>query len=273
MDRILKIEVSLDPKLPIILADSRKCKQVMLNLLSNALKYTPNEGMIKVSAKLEKNSYIRIEVSDTGIGIEDHEIDNIFSEFHQADRIRDQQLGGTGIGLALTRRLVELHGGEIGVKSIHGKGSVFWFTLIAKKYSVIEPSEEQEETVLKKNVIGVHRILVVEDNDVNLAMILDMLSIQKHNIAVARNGLEAIEIAQSFEPELILMDIRMPVMGGLEATKRLRNIPGFADTPIIALTASTGSDAEDQQIAAGCIEHLAKPIQSKELFAALNRHL
>ncbi len=118
-----------------------------------------------------------------------------------------------------------------------------------------------------------HRILVAEDNEVNLALILDMLSIQGHEVTVARNGQEAIDLAQSHRPELILMDIKMPVMDGLEATRRLRAIPEFAQTPIIALTASTGSEAEDLQVTAGCTEHLAKPIQTKELFEVLDRYL
>ena len=118
-----------------------------------------------------------------------------------------------------------------------------------------------------------HRILVVEDNEVNLALILAMLSNQGHEVTVARNGQEAIDLAQSHRPELILMDIKMPVMGGLEAMRRLRAIPEFAQTPIIALTASTGSEAEDLQVAAGCTEHLAKPIQIKKLFEVLDRYL
>ena len=118
-----------------------------------------------------------------------------------------------------------------------------------------------------------HRILVVEDNEVNLALILAMLSNQGHEVTVARNGQEAIDLAQSHRPELILMDIKMPVMDGLEATRRLRAIPEFAQTPIIALTASTGSEAEDLQVTAGCTEHLAKPIQTKELFEVLDRYL
>lgn len=124
-----------------------------------------------------------------------------------------------------------------------------------------------------KNVPKGRLILVVEDNEVNLKMILDMLSIHDHKVVVARNGQEAVEQAKQHKPELILMDIRMPVMDGMEATYILRGIPEYADIPIIALTASTGSEAEDKQISMGCTEHLAKPIQTKELFAVLARHL
>ena len=116
-------------------------------------------------------------------------------------------------------------------------------------------------------------ILVVEDNEINLRMLLDMLSIHNHKVTVARNGVEAIESAKQHKPEIVLMDMRMPVMGGLEATMRLREIPGLAETPIIALTASTGTDAEERQIDIGCTAHLPKPIQTKELFGVLTKYL
>ena len=128
----IKVETMVDNELPLILADRRKVKQIMLNLLSNAVKYTPNDGYIKVKAFKDMHSQIKITVTDNGIGIKIEEIEKIFSEFHQADHVRDEQLGGTGIGLALTRRLVELHSGEIGVESELNKGSTFWFTLPAK---------------------------------------------------------------------------------------------------------------------------------------------
>jgi CheY-like chemotaxis protein len=114
---------------------------------------------------------------------------------------------------------------------------------------------------------------VADDDEVNLAMILDMLSIHGHKVVTARNGQEAVEMAMQHKPELILMDIRMPVMDGLEATQRLRTMPEFANTPIIAFTASTGCDAVERHIATGCTEHMAKPVQTKELFAVLKKYL
>jgi len=267
----LSVEVANDPSLKTITGDRRRCMQIILNLLSNAVKYSSEDGNIKVTTK-RMEGHIRISVQDTGIGIEPDQQDKIFSEFHQADHVRDEALGGIGLGLALTRRLVELHGGEIGVESELGKGSTFWFTLPL--------SNEQErdvataESAEKIDVIPRgRRILVAEDNEANLEMILDMLAIHEHDVTVAKNGEEALALAQSFKPELILMDIRMPVMDGLEATRQLRAMPEFADMPIVALTASAEADVAERCLAAGCTAHLAKPIKSDRLLPALQEYL
>lgn len=268
----LTVETSIDPEVPSVTADGRKWKQIMLNLLSNAIKYTPEGGRIGIRTKME-GDFLRIEVSDTGVGIEPEEQEKIFSEFHQAEHVRDEQLGGTGIGLALTRRLVELHGGKIGVESEPGSGSTFWFTLPLGEGAAEEPSAAVGEAEAAEPAVTGRRILVAEDNDANLSMILDMLRVHDHKVAVAKNGQEAVDLAQSHKPELILMDVRMPVIDGLEATRQVRAMQEFAEIPIIALTASVGPEAEKRCLDAGCTEHLAKPIQSKDLFAVLQRHL
>ncbi|MDM8565649.1 PAS domain S-box protein [Candidatus Halobeggiatoa sp. HSG11] len=267
----LQIKTVIEPTLPVMLLDARKCKQMMLNLLSNAVKYTARDGWIKVHV-FQESSMLKVIVSDNGMGIEANELDKIFSEFHQADKVRDQELGGTGIGLALTRRLVELHGGEIEVESELGKGSTFWFTLPIKTQIQVNQETQNEESKMV-NFPHNSRILVAEDNEVNLMTILDMLSVHDHQVVVAKNGQEAIDLAQTHKPELILMDIRMPVMNGMEATKQLRAMPQFKHTPIIALTAYTGEKAEQQQMIAGCTAHLAKPVVTKELFAILKEYL
>jgi len=125
----------------------------------------------------------------------------------------------------------------------------------------------------KNSIPTGNKILVAEDNEVNLAMLLDMLSIMNHEVIVAKNGQEAIDLALANKPELIIMDISMPVMDGLEATRRLRDIEEFSDIPILALTASVGAEGREKCLAAGCTEHLPKPIQTKELFEALSRNL
>ena len=158
----------------------------------------------------KESGFTKVIISDNGIGISKADQEIIFDEFAQANRSRDEALGGTGIGLALSRRLVELHGGEIGVESQEGDGSKFWFTLPYKK--VAELNNEPEIKKDKKSVDNPtgRSILVVEDNQTNLEMIKYLLGMHNHKISVARNGKEAISQVELIEPELILMDIRMP---------------------------------------------------------------
>ncbi len=269
----LSLVNSFEPPGMTVKADLRKFRQILINLLSNAVKYSPSDGEIGIRVMKTDGALVRIEVSDEGIGIAEDQLQKVFSEFHQVDRARDEQLGGTGIGLALTRRLVELHGGKIGVTSEPDKGSVFWFTLPLDKspFSAVDDTAEEKET--KTDVRPGNRILVAEDNEVNLSMIIDMLKMKNHEVAVARNGLEAVELAKTFKPEMVLTDIRMPVMDGLTATRRIRAIPGCENIPVIALTANVGSDAESKQIEAGCTAHLPKPVQSGDLFLTLEKYL
>lgn len=268
----IKLEPYIDPSVKAIFCDMRKVKQIMINLLSNAIKYSPAGEVIKVDMMTEDNT-TKISVIDKGIGISEANQELIFDEFLQVDRARDEALGGTGIGLALTRRLVELHGGDIGVQSKLGEGSTFWFTLPMRQADLSE-SLLSDKSVEEENVVPTgKRILVVEDNEVNLAMVLDMLSIHDHEVFVAKNGKEAIDLAQSSNPELILMDIRMPVMDGIEATKIIKANSDTSHIPIIALTASVGEKSVEKCLAAGCQDHLAKPITSKILYSMLQKYL
>ncbi|MCH8314197.1 MAG: response regulator, partial [Nitrospinae bacterium] len=268
----IKIEPVIDPSIKRIFCDIRKVKQIMVNLLSNAIKYSPEGGAIKVNV-LKETDFVKIEVTDSGLGISKEYQETIFSEFLQVDRARDEALGGTGIGLALTRRLVELHGGDIGVQSEEGKGSVFWFTLPDREPTASGKPIKADAAEKAISYPTGRRILVVEDNEVNLIMVLDMLRIHEHEVFVARNGREAIDKALSSQPELILMDIRMPVMDGMEATKKIKNMEETSHIPIIALTASVGAQSVEKCIEAGCQDHLSKPVQSKELFDMLQRYL
>ncbi len=273
LKRGIKVVKQIPSTLPMITGDKRKCMQIVLNLLTNAIKFSPPRSKIRVIAEVAENGFIRISVGDQGPGIPFDQQDDIFREFYQVDRVRDAELGGVGVGLALSRRLVEMHGGSIGVESEPGKGSVFWFLIpITNDNSGLAIADESGEANLSLESVGRH-ILVAEDNDVNLSMILDMLSMQKHSVTIARNGEEAVKLAISKSPDLILMDVRMPKIDGLEATRILRAEPDFPDIPIIALTASAGEKSREKSLHAGCTDHLSKPVRIKELFAALDRHL
>lgn len=269
----IRTSILADPNLPKVYGDIRKIRQIFLNLLSNAVKYTAtNNGQIDIRLECPGN-YFRCTVIDNGLGIEEQDQSKIFSEFYQANRRRDEVLGGTGIGLALTRRLVEIHGGEIGVTSLPGEGSSFYFTLPMKEERKIIQPVAPVATTKPRQLISGARILVVEDNEVNRAMIIDMLGIHEHKVFVATNGQEALTMAEKCDPELIFMDIRMPVMDGMEATRNLRTKPKFKDLPIIALTASVEPFTRRMCKEAGCTDHLAKPVQSHELFEVIEREL
>jgi len=272
VEKRIKLKQLIDPTVETVVCDFRKVKQIMINLLSNAIKYTPENGTIEMVITKE-NGFTKIIVTDNGIGISELDQEIIFDEFAQANRSRDEALGGTGIGLALSRRLVELHGGQIGVESEEGKGSKFWFILPHKKFTgnINEPEIITNENNYD-NPTG-RSILVVEDNQTNLEMIKYLLGIHNHNVSIARNGKEAISQAQLIEPELILMDIRMPVMNGIDATKKIRQISKFLKLPIIALTASAGEDSREECLRAGCTDHISKPIQLSELSYMLKRYL
>ena len=262
----------IDPTIETIVCDARKIKQIMVNLISNAIKYTPENGTIEITLA-QDNNYSKFVVSDNGIGINKKDQEVIFDEFAQANRARDEALGGTGIGLALSRRLVELHGGEIGVTSKENEGSNFWFTIPKRN----APKEIHEGSSLdnrkRVNYPTNKSILVVEDNQTNVDMIKYLLSIYNHKVIVARNGKEAITEVNKFLPDLILMDIRMPIMDGLEATILLRKKKDVSKLPIIALTASSGDDSRAECLSAGCTDHLSKPILSKELFEMLSKYV
>ncbi|MDD4736908.1 MAG: ATP-binding protein [Kiritimatiellae bacterium] len=272
-ERDLEVNTYVDPVIGTIQADRRKWKQIMLNLLSNAIKYTPSKGRIDIHVLPEGDEFIRVEVRDTGVGIKKDDIEKVFSDFYQTERIRDQQLGGTGIGLALTKRMVELHKGRIFAESEPGRGSCFWFTLPVSHDAECLPIAITQDAELRDGGVAKCRILVVEDDPTNQEMVLDMLSIQGHEVRGACNGREALQMAEEYRPDLILMDIRMPVMDGFQATRAFRKMERYKDTPIIALTANTSSHSEADCLEAGCSAYVSKPIRCAKLFELLDEYL
>ncbi|MFP4380186.1 MAG: ATP-binding protein [Candidatus Sumerlaeia bacterium] len=273
----LQLEVNIEEEIPTVFADKRRGRQILINLVSNAIKYSPAGAHLWVSAEKTDDDMVRISVRDEGIGIEEEAQDKIFSEFYQANRLRDEKLGGTGIGLALTKRLVEMHGGQIGVQSEEGVGSLFWFTL-PLYYPGIENASDQPQATEKPDQktpeaeISPMRILVAEDNPVNMILIEEMLLTANHEVLKAEDGKEACEIAIREKPDLILMDIRMPEMNGIEALQELRLSPDFPNSiPVIALTASAGPHARQVCLDAGFTDYLSKPIEVDELDRVLRQ--
>ncbi|PDV98427.1 PAS domain S-box protein [Candidatus Chloroploca asiatica] len=258
----------------IITADARRLKQILVNLLSNAVKFTPANGKVALEVHADaKQGLVRFVIRDTGIGIALDELPKLFSPFTQVDSSLTRAQEGTGLGLALVRRLVELHGGSIAVESDVGQGSCF-------TVSLPWVSEENASSLAHPPIDGLkiapiasrHQgtILLVEDHAMTVMTIKDFLASYGYNVVSAENGLEAIQMAEAITPDLILMDIQMPVMDGLEAMRRLRANVRFANTPIIALTALTMPGDRERCLQAGANAYLSKPVNLKTLLKMID---
>jgi CheY-like chemotaxis protein len=215
---------------------------------------------------------MRFSITDTGIGIAPEHQKKLFKPFIQVDSSLSRQYEGTGLGLSLVKKLVEMHGGSIELKSEVGKGSCFAFTLpwqptvdVAEKQHLVNAQDNSHQTAADSLSTPRGKILIVDDNESNIMMVQDYLANRSYQIRTAFNGSEAIKQAIEFLPDLILMDVQMPHMNGFEATKRLRTDPQFATVPIIALTAFAMPGDRERCIEAGMDQYLSKPVKLKEL--------
>ncbi len=273
----LRISTSITDEIKTIQADSRRLKQMLVNLLSNAVKFTPRGGNVGLEVQPENEHAIRFTVWDTGIGIFTDQLEKLFTPFVQVDSSLSRKYDGTGLGLALVRQLAEIHNGSIGVESTPGVGSRFYFILPLRAEQIVEENESLEDIVspsyqppaLQKSAI----ILLVEDNSTNMMVTNDYLVSNGFKVVTAVNGIQAIEQAETHQPDLILMDIQMPGMSGLEAILRLRSAPEFATVPIIALTALAMPGDRERCLAAGATDYLAKPVSLKKLVEMIARLL
>lgn len=251
-------------------ADEMRLRQVLLNLLSNAVKYT-ERGEISLTVTALEPGRLRFKVRDTGIGIENEQLETIFRPFEQAGDSRNHS-SGTGLGLVISRELVRLMGSEIFVTSQIGKGSCFWFDLdvpVVDVYREIMPVKQ-----LASGYRGPkRRVLVVDDVDANRALLIDMLSRLGFETLEASNGNECLDSVGMQMPDLVLLDMVMPEMDGLEAARRLRSLPGFGRTPIIAVSASASGTDVAEALAAGVNAFLSKPIDMKRLMAQVGGFL
>ncbi len=268
-DRDVKLESVIDPSAPrAIEGDALRLRQVLLNLLSNAVKFTA-KGSVRVRVTREGTGpavRLAFSVEDTGIGIPASARDSLFTEFTQVDSSTTRRFGGTGLGLAISKRLVEAMGGTIWVESTEGKGSTFHFTLIAGEAinptpSLLEPAQaEAAETPPL-------RVLVAEDNLVNQRVTVSMLNRCGHHVDVVADGEAAVQAIEKTAYDVVLMDVQMPKLDGLAATRRLR--AAGKTTHILALTAGASTEDEAECLRAGMNGFLAKPIRLESLRAAL----
>ncbi len=260
--------------------DATRLQQALLNYAANAVKFTPQGGITVRVEQLEEDEQsvlLRFEVQDTGVGIAVDTVPRLFNAFEQADNSITRNYGGTGLGLAITRNIARLMGGEAGVQSTLGEGSRFWFTCRLQRLRPASvapepPPAEYAEAVLTRDFAGT-RVLLVEDDPINSEVAGYLLEEIAFDVDTAENGAKAAHLAETNEYALILMDMQMPVMGGLEATRLIRRNGRCTAAPILAMTANAFAEDKAACFAAGMNGFLSKPIDPQQLYEALLKFL
>jgi len=265
--------------------DALRLSQILVNLLSNAVKFTARGSVVlrcDVLAQADNEWTIRFAVRDTGVGISAEAQARLFSPFEQADGSTTRRFGGTGLGLSIARELAQLMGGTVGVESELARGSVFWFTAKlhaagAQEQSAPTPHEavvasrSVEQTLKDRH--GDARVLIADDNRINQELATELLRLVDLQVEVADNGRIAVDMARRGAYDLILMDMQMPEMDGLEATRLIRTVPELDSTPIVAMTASAFGADRDACLAAGMNDHIGKPVNPATLYEKMLRWL
>ncbi len=288
-DQGLRLTLEVHPDVPAnLVGDPNRLRQILVNLIGNALKFTP-QGSVTLRVEREpappadegSRDWLRFNVIDTGIGIAADKIEMIFERFTQADSSTTRRYGGTGLGLAISKGLVELMGGRLGCTSEAGKGSTFF---LSAPFEIREqeaaPSEEPATAMIlpppPAHQQTACRILIVEDSEYNIVLLRAYLKNSGFALDVAENGKIAVEKVMAGQADLVLMDLQMPVMDGLEATRAIRHweaSTGVRPIPILALTAHAAGEGVGISLEAGCNEHLTKPIKRVTLLEAISRHI
>jgi len=278
----LTFQRDISPRLDevVLLGDPLRLRQILINLFENAVKFTEH-GTIRLHAtpiaETAEDMTVSITVADTGQGIPADAQERIFAPFEQADGSTTRQHGGTGLGLTIVRQLARLMGGDITLHSEAGRGSTFTLSVRLDKSTLAAtpfPSASPTAPTPAAQAAAVRRLLLVEDDEINREVALELLGdYPELSIDVAENGALAVERASAGRYDLVLMDIEMPVLDGIAATRAIRQLPGHAATPIVAMTANAFAEDKARCLDAGMSDFIAKPVDPDLLFAMLDRWL
>ena len=277
--RQVALSLRLDPAVTRLTADAQRLQQILVNLLANAVKFSHLGGRVELAVLGDAaRQQVRLEVRDSGIGIAAADLGRLFQPFTQLDSRLSRQYEGTGLGLALVRRLAEAHGGSVAVESELGVGSTFrvtlpWLAAGAARPAAEAPVEAERSPRAQGRAGGRVRVLLVEDHASNVAVMRDMLELRGYGLAVAQEGEEALALARAERPDLIVMDIQLPGMSGLEVIRRLRGEERLRGVPIVALTALVMPGDRERCLAAGADEYLSKPVSAETLLVTIDRLL
>ena len=272
----ITLQLSIDPEAESVRADERRLKQVLVNLLTNAVKFTHDGGSARLTVTAEAAAErLVFAVSDTGIGIAAADLPRLFQPFSQLDSALNRRHTGTGLGLALTKRMVELHGGFVDVVSTPGQGSTFsvvlpWTPAVSR---VVPTAPDAPELPAGVAPAGARRLLLVDDNPGNQRVVADFLRARGFDVEQATSADEALAAARARRPLVVLMDVQMPTVDGLTATRQLRADPELCTLPVIALTSLAMKGDRERCLEAGMDDYLSKPVKLTELLATIERRL
>ncbi len=277
-----KLSVHIDPDVPKYLnGDPLRISQVLINLGDNAVKFSNQGGTISFKISLQKetelDAHLQFNVQDTGIGIAPKQQERVFKPFNQADNSTTREYGGTGLGLVISKNIVQMMDGEIRVNSEQGIGSTFTFTIHLKKqsdsFSSLDSADAQNQSTQNEDTPQLHgaKILLIDDNDLNHEYIHELLEMTGVTVKSAFNGQEALNALAKQDFDCVLMDCQMPVMDGYEATRQIRKQEKFKNMPVIGMTANAMQGDREKVLAAGMNDYISKPFKIDVMFATLTR--
>ncbi|MGH7093337.1 MAG: ATP-binding protein, partial [Stellaceae bacterium] len=290
-EKAIDLHVSMEPRVRSgYCGDPGRLRQILLNLVGNAVKFTERGGVsVKVAARAARrkgHSRLHFEINDTGIGLSESALAALFEKFHQSDTSISRRFGGTGLGLAISKQLVEMMGGRIGVRSKLGKGSTFWFDVplrpasapairrhaLSRDGEIEGKSPKAAEIPRPPQAFRPLRVLVAEDNAINQQLAVMLLKKAGHLPEIAENGAAAVAAVEAKEFDVVLMDVQMPVLDGIEATSRIRSLPPPRNAvPIIAVTAHAMAGAREEYLASGMNGYLSKPLDLAALLGMIEQ--